>query len=122
LTSRRLCHTLYDTPYTTRYAEQVPVEIRELVWDEANERHLAQHGVTIREVEQVLSNPHIVVRNRTRRRAQHLLIGHTHGGRPLTVALAKTRETGTWRPVTAYTATPAQQEVLARTLGSSERG
>jgi uncharacterized DUF497 family protein len=101
---------------------QVPVEIRELVWDEANELHLAQHGVTTREVEQLLSNPHVVARNRTHRRAQHLLIGRTDGGRVLTVALAKTHETGTWRPVTGFTATEAQQEVLTRALRSSERG
>lgn len=100
----------------------MPIEIRELVWDEANERHLAHHGVTIWEVQQVLSNPHVVTRNRTRRRAQHLLIGRTHSGRVLTIAMAKTRETRTWRPVTGYTATQAQQAVLARALRSSERG
>lgn len=71
--------------------------------------HLAQHGVTIWEVEQVLSNPHVVGKNRTRRRAQHLLIGRTHGGRVLTIALAaaKTREASAWRPVTAFLSTQA---------------
>jgi len=37
LTSRPPCHTLYDTSYTDYGGAQVPVEIRALVWDEANE-------------------------------------------------------------------------------------
>jgi uncharacterized DUF497 family protein len=41
----------------------VPVEIRTLVWDEANEQHLAKHCVTVWEIAQMLSNPHVIVQN-----------------------------------------------------------
>lgn len=72
----------------------------------------------------MLSNPHVVARNRTRRRAWHLLIGRTHGGRVLTIALAaaKTREASAWRPVTSFLSTQAQRNVLERALGNAERG
>lgn len=92
----------------------MPVEIRTLVWDERNEEHLVEHGVTVREVNQVVENPHVVVRNRKRRSAQLLMIGRTHGGRVLTVALARTSTANMWRPVTAFDATAAQQAVLRR--------
>jgi len=98
----------------------VPIQIRTLVWDEHNEEHIARHGVTPREVSQMVENPHIVVRNRSDRQGQHLMIGRTHGGRALTVALTKTRSTETWRPVTAYPATDAQSRLLEKHVGGAK--
>jgi len=92
----------------------VAVVVRTLIWDERNEEHIAEHGVTAREVMQMVENPHIVVKNRKRRRADHLLVGRTHGGRVLAVALARTQEDDAWRPTTAYSATAAQQRLLDR--------
>jgi uncharacterized DUF497 family protein len=89
------------------------VEVWELVWDEENEKHINDHGLTVREVNQVVANFHIVVRNRKHRRAQHLMIGRTHGGRVLVVALSKTRVKTTWRPVTAHMANESQKRELA---------
>jgi uncharacterized DUF497 family protein len=100
----------------------VPVEIRALVWDDVNEAHLAKHGVSVREVAQMLSNPHVIVRNRKQRSTRRLLIGSTHGGRMLTVPLAQTADQSTWRPVTAFPATRAQQQVLARALSPVDEG
>jgi uncharacterized DUF497 family protein len=100
----------------------VLVEIRALVWDEANEGHLAKHGVSVREVAQILSNPHVIVWNRKKRSTRHLLIGSTHGGRILTVPLARTADPGTWRPVTAFPATKAQQRVHSRALSPADEG
>jgi uncharacterized DUF497 family protein len=100
----------------------VPVDIRTLVWDEANEQHLAKHHVTVWEIAQMLCKPHVIVRNRKQRSARHLLIGSTHGGRILTVPLAKTADPGTWRPVPAFPATKAQQQVLSRALSSIDEG
>ena len=100
----------------------MPVEIRALVWDETNERHLAKHAVTVWEIAQMLSNPHVIVQNRKKRSTRHLLIGSTHGGRVLTVPLAQTADPATWRPVTAFPATKAQQQVLTRALSSVDEG
>lgn len=99
----------------------MPVEVRMLIWDELNEEHIADHGVTVREVYQVVENPHVVVKNRKRRRGKYLMIGRTRGGRVLTVALANTRTVDTWRPVTAYEATDAQKRVLERHAGAGEK-
>lgn len=88
------------------------VEVRVLRWDDKNEDHIARHGVTAREVNQVVENAHILLRNRNRRRARLVLVGRTHGGRALCVPLAKTRDDGVWRPVTAYAATEAQIALL----------
>ena len=100
----------------------MPVEIRALVWDEANERHLAKHGVSVREIAQMLSNPHVIAQNRKKRSTRHLLIGSTHGGRILTVPLAQTADPSAWRPVTAFPATRAQQQVLKRALSPVDEG
>ena len=90
------------------------IEVHNLEWDEAGEEHVAKHGLTVREVNQIVANPHVVVRNRKDRRAHYLMIGSTHGGEIVTVALQKTREAGTWRVATAYPATDAQQQVFKR--------
>jgi uncharacterized DUF497 family protein len=90
----------------------VAVEVRALYWDDQTEAHIAEHGVTPREVNQMVENPHILVRNRKGKRAPMLLIGRTHGGRVLSVPLAKTRDPGVWRPITAFPATEAQTALL----------
>jgi len=99
----------------------VAVEVRALIWDEQNEEHIAKHGVTPREVNQMVENPHIFVRNRRHRRGQLLMIGSTHGGRVLTVALAKAKSKDAWRPTTAYGATDAQKRLLEQQLGGSAK-
>lgn len=91
---------------------QVPGPVRQLEWDERTEDHVARHSLTVHEVNQVVVNGHVLVRNRRTRRAEYLMIGTTHGGRVVTVALRKTREDGVWRVATAYDATVAQREVL----------
>jgi uncharacterized DUF497 family protein len=90
----------------------VATEVRALSWNDETEAHIAEHGVTPREVNQMVENPHIIVRNRQGRRAPMLLIGRTHGGRVLCVPLAKTRDPGVWRPITAFPATEAQAALL----------
>lgn len=90
------------------------IEVHTLEWDEHNEEHIAVHGLSVREVNQVVANPHVIVRNRKMRRAQHLMIGRTHSGRAVTVALAKTKTAGSWRPVTAHPSTKAQTRVLEK--------
>jgi uncharacterized DUF497 family protein len=99
----------------------VAVQVRALVWDEQNEEHIAEHGVTPREVNQMVENPHIVVKNRRHRRGQHLMIGRTHGGRVLTVPLTKTSLRDTWRPTTAYPANDAQTRLLDQNSSGSPK-
>ena len=44
------------------------VDVRALSWDDQNEAHITRHDVTPREVNQVVENPHILLRNRKHRR------------------------------------------------------
>lgn len=55
-------------------------------WDDVNINHLGERGVSDREVEQVLSERHVVMPNR-RHPGRMLLIGETHGGRTLVVSI-----------------------------------
>jgi uncharacterized DUF497 family protein len=70
-------------------------------WDEENVDHIARHGVTPAEVEEVLTRKRITsepyfVNNEERRVVQ----GITEGGRPLTVVI--TDRNRLTRPITAH--------------------
>lgn len=78
------------------------IEVLEFLIDEDNESKFADHGLTVRQVRQVLENPHLIVRNRRRRRATHLIIGRDHGGACIAIPVEQTHEVTVWRPVTAW--------------------
>ena len=78
------------------------VAIFDLEFDEWNENEMARHGVTPREVLQVLDNGPVFFRNKGRHAAQLLMVGPTDGGRMLTVPLASTAIEGVWRPATTW--------------------
>ena len=77
-------------------------EILEFLFDEDNESKFAAHGLTSRQVLQVLENPHLVTRNRRRRRATHLVVGRDYGGACISIPIEPTHERTLWRPVTAW--------------------
>ena len=89
------------------------MEIYFLEWDDENEEHLARHGLTPGLVRQVLANRHITVEN-PKQEERVLLIGETHGGTLVTISLAPTRDPGTWRPVTGWSATEAERKLFRR--------
>jgi hypothetical protein len=80
------------------------VYVDELEIDEYNTVEMARHGVTPREVRQVLNNAPRFFRNKRGHRATHIMIGPTDGGRMLTVPLTPTSIRGEWRPATAFDA------------------
>lgn len=82
-------------------------------WDEVNINHLGERGVTDVEVEQVLSERHVLVPNR-RHENRTLMVGKTHGGRVIIVSLEPTAREGIWRPITARDAEPEEQAQLER--------
>lgn len=86
------------------------LRIRELLFDEWNEEHIARHGVLPEEVEQVcLSRPFVSKARDLRLR----IIGQTAGGRYLTIILA-IRSHGIYYPITAREATPAERKLCHR--------
>ncbi len=79
------------------------LDVRELVFDAVNEAKIADHGVTIIDVLDVLDmEPRFFV-NRRARRASHVMVGPTHAGRVLVVPIEDWGR-GVWRPVTAFEA------------------
>jgi hypothetical protein len=80
--------------------------------DEDNEREMARHGVTEREVLQLLDERYTVLRNRRDRSGTHLLIGRTRAGRALTVPIAPGFMAGDWRPITAWDSTDPEKARL----------
>jgi uncharacterized DUF497 family protein len=83
----------------------VAVAIRWLDWTERDETHVTRHGVRVSEVNQVLGNPHVLAKNPKGTDNSLFLIGHTDGGRALTIVVSPTNDTSVWRPITAYAST-----------------
>ena len=86
----------------------------EFDWDDANEEHIARHGVTPEEAEEVLLDRHpaaLAVYNAPAERRWGI-IGATEDGRVL--AVIYTRRRGAVRIVTARDATPAEKRRYRR--------
>jgi uncharacterized DUF497 family protein len=82
-------------------------------WDKANQEHIAQHGVTTDEVEEVFSRPVFEIpsnRNEPRNRC----VGPTAQGRML--AIAYTMRAGNVPVVTAYPASRKLRRQYAETI------
>ena len=71
-------------------------------YDDENEDKFADHGLSVRQVDQVLDDEYYVARNRKGRRGWYLVIGKDHGGRCIAVPIEPTHRQGWWRPVTAW--------------------
>ena len=87
--------------------------IRELLFDDWNEDHIAQHPMAPDEVEQVCLDDPFVSRTREGRLR---VIGQTDAGRYLTVILAL-RGRGMYYPITARDATVAERQLYHRQKG-----
>ena len=88
----------------------------EFEWDDANESHIAEHGVTPEEAEEVFFDPSRatidVYSTATERRRG--LVGRTEDGRLLFVVY--TRRAGAIRIVTALDATASQERRYRRAV------
>ncbi|MDO8691273.1 MAG: BrnT family toxin [Dehalococcoidia bacterium] len=72
--------------------------IADLEWDDENVRHIARHGVTPEEVEDICFGSHISERECNRR---YVLSGQTGAGRYLNVVIERIGR-GLFRPITAF--------------------
>jgi uncharacterized DUF497 family protein len=82
---------------------------------------LAGHGVSVEEAEQLIDNRYVILRNTGRRRrdrrklnARRLVIGHTDGGRALTLVIERTDDPATWLIVTGWTATNDERRRIVK--------
>jgi len=88
--------------------------IRGFAWDDENEEELARHGLTLAQVDEVLSSTHLVQRNKRRRRATHRIVGRDNGGAYLTIPIQPTTDSAIWRPVTGWRSTDSERALLER--------
>src|SRR5690349_3036402 len=91
------------------------IDLEELYFDDENLDKLAAHRVTPDEVIQVQDDEYRLLTTNTGpdRRASHLMLGRTHGGRLLLVPIERVLP-GVWRPVTAFEPTSHQSSRYRR--------
>lgn len=77
-------------------------------FDEANENHIARHGVLAEEVWQVFEDDPLWAKNKRNMTAAWLMIGRTYGGRPLVIFVTYDEGRECIRPVTARTCKPEE--------------
>ena len=91
--------------------------VRAFAFDDENVDKLAGHGLTPRQVEQLLEYSFFVTANKQGHRASHLVIGYDYGGRCLTIPIEPTAEPTTWRPVTGWPSTAVERARRDRARG-----
>lgn len=79
--------------------------VKGLIWDDWNKEHIAKHGVTVQEVEEVCQNkPHVVESYRKR----ILIVGKTGKNKLLAIVLSpedrnlQPYDIGIYYPITAF--------------------
>lgn len=88
------------------------IRIREFIISERAADKFWAHGITRRQVEEVLENRFIVTINRKDRAAAYLAIGRDNNGRCITIPVVPTEEQTVWRPITAWYCKPAEAAKL----------
>jgi hypothetical protein len=87
-----------------------------LVTDVALDK-LGARQIAAVDAEQLLRNPHVIVRN-PRSRAdpgkRRLLIGRTDGGRALTLVIERTADPESWLIVTGWSSTASERTMFER--------
>lgn len=86
--------------------------VYEFTFDADNQDKIARHGLTAAQVDQVLDNDRIIIRNRAGKRATHVVIGLDNGGACITIPVEPTRDPEVWRPVTAFVSDPEEKALL----------
>ena len=81
------------------------MEIRRLLWDDVNDPHLLQHGITADKADELVKLDVWVVSRHPSYPDQVRIVGHTRSGRWLTIVLEPTHLRDVWRPVTGWDAT-----------------
>ena len=93
------------------------VVIRRLIWKPKNVKHIARHGVSLNEVEEVTRRFNVP---KSAPQKRLILIGETDAGRILELVLVP-KGKGRYYPLTAYDASPAMAAMYKRRKGVKER-
>jgi len=89
------------------------VIISELEWDDANVEHIAWHGVSQKEVDEVCYGEHLSERE-TRNR--YVLSGKSENGRFVNVVIERIGK-GMFRPITAFDMSERYKTMYRRRMG-----
>ncbi len=81
------------------------MRIRRLYWDEHNILHIAGHGITTDDVEDVCYDRHVARKAKDR----YLVYGKTKGGRYILIVLGKSEDN--FRPITARDMNESEKRV-----------
>ena len=84
------------------------MRIKRLKWDERNIFHIARHGITVKDVEDVCSGRHIARKVKDR----YLIYGETEAGRHILVVLEKTEYN--FRPITARDMSKSEKRIYKK--------
>ena len=82
--------------------------IADFLFDDVNREKFAAHGISERQVRQVLDNEHFIAPNRRRRSGEYLVIGRDDGGACLAIPVQRTHSRTLWRPLTAWYCKPQE--------------
>ncbi len=90
------------------------MQVADFLMDDENTEKFWAHGLTDRQVRQVLDDRYTVVSNRKNRRSRYLIIGRDWSGQCITIPIEPTYDPILWRPVTAWYCKPAEAALLPR--------
>ena len=96
----------------------MPDVVNELLATERAIDKLGARGISVDEAEQVPHNRHTMIRNPSDPEGtgkRQILVGHTDGGRALTLVVERTIDPTTWLIVTGWSSTDAERTLLRRT-------
>jgi uncharacterized DUF497 family protein len=88
--------------------------VTELLVTEAAIDKLGARSIAVEEAHQLPRNAHVTIRNPHHEppSKRRLLIGHTDGGRNLTLVIERTSDPTTWLIVTGWEATARERRIL----------
>lgn len=79
----------------------IMIVVNRLIWETSNIDHIARHGVTQQQVEEVCHNNPVML---TGHSGRIMVVGLTLNGKAISVVLDPESESGVWYPVTARSA------------------
>jgi hypothetical protein len=88
--------------------------IEDFLIDDLNEIKIGSHGLSVRQIIQVLENKHIIIPNRKRRRGLYLIIGMDNGGNCIAFPVERTYNSSLWRPITAWFCKDSERTLLEK--------
>ena len=84
------------------------MRIKRLNWDKRNVFHVARHGITVKDVEDVCSGKHIARKVKDR----YLIFGETEARRYIFIVLEKTGDN--FRPITARDMSESEKKIYKK--------